>query len=358
MKVAFYAPMKSPNHPVPSGDRAMARALMSALTAGGNDVTLASELRIHDGKGSAETQSKLRTAAKEELARITKQGRAEKWQVWMTYHNYYKAPDLIGPSVAQNLGIPYILAEATRAKKRLQGPWADFAKTAEAACDAAHTILYLTQQDAEALHRDAPVEQQLVHLPPFLDRDTLPPLSTGTGPMLSVGMMRHGDKLASYQLIAETLAQMADLDWHLDVVGDGLAFEDVKAMMAPFGQQVQLHGALDKDALAKLYSQASLLFWPGVNEAFGLTSLEAQAFGVPVVAQNRPGVRDVTYGDHPDPSDGAGAMANAISNLITQPEVRKDRATKSRQFVQQNHLRGAAMQTLNTVLDRATGTKP
>ena len=32
MKIAFYAPLKSPNHPVPSGDRLMARLLMMAIT--------------------------------------------------------------------------------------------------------------------------------------------------------------------------------------------------------------------------------------------------------------------------------------------------------------------------------------
>ncbi|MGG2478788.1 glycosyltransferase family 4 protein, partial [Rhizobium sp. BR5] len=45
MKIAFYSPLKSPNHPVPSGDRLMARLLMKAMTMGGHDVFVASELR-------------------------------------------------------------------------------------------------------------------------------------------------------------------------------------------------------------------------------------------------------------------------------------------------------------------------
>lgn len=355
MKLAFYAPMKSPNHTVPSGDRAMARALMSALKSGGHDVTLASELRIYDPKGLPQSQADLRTAASHEISRIITLGQSEKWQVWMTYHNYYKAPDLIGPTIAQALNIPYVLAEATRAKKRLNGPWAGFAKDAEAACDAAATILYLTEQDAEALHRDAPDGQQLVHLYPFLDRYTLPTASTGTGPMLSVAMMRHGDKLASYQLIADTLGALPHQDWALNIAGDGPAVDQVKSMMAPFPNQVKFHGALDSDALAKLYGQASLLFWPGVNEAFGLTYLEAQAAGVPVVAQNRPGVCDVTHGVYPRSHEGTQPLANAISSLLTNPELRQTRANQARQFVQDNHLRGAATRTLNSVLSQVTG---
>jgi glycosyltransferase involved in cell wall biosynthesis len=355
MNLAFYAPLKSPNHAVPSGDRAMARALMSALKSGGHDVTLASELRIYDPKGSLQSQVELRDAASNEISRIIALAESEKWQAWMTYHNYYKAPDLIGPAVAQALNIPYILVEATRAKKRLDGPWADFAKDAEAACDAAAAIMYLTEQDAEALYRDAPDGQHLIHLHPFLDRDTLPPASTDTGPMLSVAMMRHGDKLASYQLIADALGGMPNQDWKLDIAGDGPAADQVKSMMAPFPNQVRFHGALDRESLGKLYGQASVLFWPGVNEAFGLTYLEAQAAGVPVVAQDRPGVRDVTHGTHPDPNEGTQPLANAISSLLGDPELRQTRANQARQYVQDNHLRGAATQTLNSALAQVTG---
>ena len=45
MEIAFYAPLKPPGHPVPSGDRRMARGLMAALGAAGHRVVLASALR-------------------------------------------------------------------------------------------------------------------------------------------------------------------------------------------------------------------------------------------------------------------------------------------------------------------------
>ena len=36
MRIAFYAPLKPPDHPVPSGDRRMARLLMAALATAGH----------------------------------------------------------------------------------------------------------------------------------------------------------------------------------------------------------------------------------------------------------------------------------------------------------------------------------
>ncbi|MGB0914249.1 MAG: glycosyltransferase family 1 protein, partial [Phaeobacter italicus] len=66
-RIAFYAPMKSPRHPVPSGDREMARNLITRLEATGAAVSLCSELRIFDKTGSAQTQETLRAKAKAEI---------------------------------------------------------------------------------------------------------------------------------------------------------------------------------------------------------------------------------------------------------------------------------------------------
>ncbi len=49
MKIAFYAPLKSPDHAVPSGDRLMARQLVACLGHTGHAVTLASQLRAFCG---------------------------------------------------------------------------------------------------------------------------------------------------------------------------------------------------------------------------------------------------------------------------------------------------------------------
>ena len=321
MTVAFFAPLKSPNHPVPSGDRAMARALMAALRAGGKTVTLTSELRLFDGRGDAAQQDKLFESARQETARILANPEAKSWRVWLTYHNYYKAPDLIGPVVSRALNIPYILIESSRARKRLTGPWARFAEQAEAASDAAHTIFYVTLRDSETLIRDAPQVQALRRLRPVLARPHLP----------------RGRGLA---------ALPASTDWRMEIAGDGPAREEVAKMMAPFGDRVRLHGLLDADALAGLYAQASLLVWPGVNEAFGINYLEAQAAGIPVVAQDRPGVRDVVFAPMCRVDEGPTAIAKAIEHLISDPVARRNIGTRARTRIGTHHLLGAATETL------------
>ena len=59
MRIAFFAPLKAPSHPVPSGDREMARNLMRMLGDHGAEVILASELRLRDGAGDVARQIRL-----------------------------------------------------------------------------------------------------------------------------------------------------------------------------------------------------------------------------------------------------------------------------------------------------------
>lgn len=351
-KVAFYAPMKPPTHPVPSGDRAMARAIIQALEHGNVEADLVSTLQTVDKEGNAETQSRLIGLADSEATRLIEKGRYSDWQVWITYHSYYKAPDLVGPKVAAALNLPYFQIEATRARKRLTGPWSRFAHAAEAASDAADVIFHLTRRDAEALYAYAQPNQRIVHLQPFLPRSEMPATSSMDGPMLSVGMLRHGDKFASYELVADTLPLLKTPTWRLVIAGDGPALNAVASMMQRFGDRVKLRGSLDTEALQAAYGQASLLFWPGVNEAFGVTYMEAQAAGLPVVAQNRPGVVDVLApGSYPFPEEGPQALASQIDLLLSDRQERVSRGAAARDYITANHLIPAASKTLCTAID-------
>ena len=351
MQLAFYAPLKDPGHPVPSGERTMARSLIAALEWGGTTVTLASTLRSRDGVGDRHVQRLVLDQAQTEISRLVPQGRLEGWQAWVTYHNYYKAPDLIGPQVAQRLGIPYLLIETSRARSRLTGPWSQFAEAAERASDAANVIFYLTQHDAEAIERDRPAAQHLIHLPPFLAHETLPAPSSGDGPMLAAGMLRHGDKFESYKIIAETLATLPPHGWSLNIAGDGPARPEVEALMSAFGPAVTFLGQLDRASMARAYRDASLFFWPGVNEAFGLVYLEAQASGLPVVAQNRPGVCDVLARAAPSaPHQGVAPLAAQITELLTDTRLRTRRGAEARRHIAAHHLLPTAARTLQAGL--------
>ncbi|MCX7560430.1 glycosyltransferase [Sulfitobacter sp. F26204] len=358
MHLAFYAPMKSPNHPVPSGDRSIAQSLIVALNFLGAEVSVASELRSRDGTGDSAVQAQLKCRAETEIQRLIKLGEIANWQAWITYHNYYKAPDLLGPEVSRALGIPYLQVESTRARKRLTGTWSSFAEAAEQAADAAQVIFYFSTRDAIGLRQYAKPQQRFIHLRPFLPIQETPYASVGSGPMLSVGMMRAGDKLASYKIIAETLGLLTTTDWQLQIAGDGPARPQVEEMMAPFHGQVNFLGQLDLETLKSIYQSASLFFWPGVNEALGMVYLEAQSVGLPVVAQDRPGMREVLApADYPAPSDGASTLAALLDELLCDPLKLKTAGQIARSYISNNHLMPSAADTLRAGLAHVGVTK-
>lgn len=349
--IAFYAPLKSPHHPASSGDRTMARLLFMALERAGFAPDLASELRTFDGTGDAAAQERLRIESEGEADRLLDLYRAcsagLRPRLWFTYHVYYKAPDWIGPRVAERLGIPYVIAEGSRAAKRADGPWALAHRGAEAALDRASAIFVMTPVDRQALERARPSRQVLVDLPPFTDaaewadapssapRHVREPHSGLR--LLTVAMMRGGDKLASYAILAEALAGLGPGEWRLDVVGDGSARAEVETLLAPFGSRVRFHGHIgDRARLCEMYRQADVFVWPAVNEAYGMVLLEAQAFGCPVVAGAYGGVASVVRNDETgvltSPGD-AMALARAVTALRDAPERRRALAAAARRFV-------------------------
>lgn len=353
--VAFYAPLKSPNHPLPSGDRTMARLVMKALDRAGFPPVLASELRTLDKTGAHDRQEGLRQQSLDEAARLIEHYKslpeASRPCLWFTYHVYYKAPDWIGPRVSKALNIPYVVAEGSRAAKRAQGPWAISHAGAEAALDQADAIFVMTANDAPAIEAAKPPHQTLVSLPPFMDTEEWPGSSdiphSGEVRLLTVAMMRQGDKLASYRILAEALTRMIDMTWSLDIVGDGEAREEIEGLFAAFGERIRWHGQFENKAeLAQLYAQADVFVWPAVNEAYGMVLLEAQSFGCPVIAGNFGGVASVALhgetGLLTAPGDAA-AFAHAIRDLANDRERLQQLGRNAQRFIrEERNLDGAA----------------
>ena len=355
--IAFYAPLKSPNHPIPSGDRTMARLLMEALREAGFEPRLASELRTLDKAGDGKHQEKLRAESEAEAERIVSAVRScpDAPQLWFTYHSYYKAPDWIGPRVARALGIPYVVAEGSRAAKRAGGPWALGHDGAEAALDRADLLLVMTGADREAIERALRPGQAIGDLPPFTKMVGPPGTSRradrGTPRLLTVAMMRPGDKLASFRILAEALLRLGDRPWTLDVVGDGDAREKVEDLFRSMAGRITFHGRLEASALPAFYEGADLFLWPAVNEAYGMVFLEAQAHGCPVVAGLHGGVASVVrHGEtglltRGDPA----AFADAISTLLDD-EARRGLGAAAARFVRDERSLSRAAERLRAAL--------
>ena len=124
----------------------------------------------------------------------------------------------------------------------------------------------------------------------------------------------HLGRLRRYKSVEVALRAMVTVrerlpEARLVIVGDGphKSALEREAKRLGLGRAVQFLGFMGSDDLVRLLNRAHLLVNPSPKEGWGLTVVEANACGLPVVASDRPGLRDsvrdgetgylVPYGD-------------------------------------------------------------
>jgi glycosyltransferase involved in cell wall biosynthesis len=355
LDIAFYAPLKSPGHAVPSGDRLMARMLVACLARAGHRVTVVSDLRAYVGDpGDVAAWARVRDAAAGECNRIAGEWTAGQPDMWFCYHPYYKSPDLIGPPLAARFGLPYVTCEASYSARRNLGVWVEMQAHALAAVKGAALNLCLTARDRAGLQAAAP-GARLERFAPFIAVDGFgaapAPLP---GHLVCVAMMRAGDKFDSYRRLAAWVALLPQgLDWHLTVAGDGPMRAEVQALFRDVAGRITWAGAVEAAGVAALLVQGAVYVWPGCGEAYGLAYLEAQAAGVPVVAQAVAGVPEVVVDGVTGmlvPGGDDRAAADAIARLLRDAALQRRMGQAARAHVAAHHAMPGAAARLDSLL--------
>jgi len=103
--------------------------------------------------------------------------------------------------------------------------------------------------------------------------------------------------------------------YHLLVVGDGLQRAELLKLQGEAGHLTWRQYSTDPMELARFYRAAELLVHPGVQETFGLTALESQACGTPVVGIRGSYMDRIIFGsqEHWATENSASALAHAIA---------------------------------------------
>jgi glycosyltransferase involved in cell wall biosynthesis len=294
-------------------------------------------------------------------------------EAWFTYHLYHKAPDWLGPAVADALAIPYIVAEASFAPKQKAGRWAHGHAAAERQIRRADAVIGLNSNDAAQVRPLLRPGVALTALRPFLDPEPFAAARVrraahrarligtyGLEPdlplLLAVGMMRAGDKLASYRLLRNALATLGDVGWQLLIVGDGPARAEVEAVFAAFGGRVRFAGRMQAARLPAIYAAADTYVWPAVREAYGMAILEAQAAGLPCIAGRVGGVGDIVREGETgllSPEGDADSFARNLRALLGDPARRTAMGEAGRATVARDHTVVVAAATLDAAIARA-----
>ncbi len=361
MRVLLHTPLKPPDSPLPSGDREMARGLSRLLRQLGHRVVMPALSRVAPGVPDSETHLALQRRARAQAARLVSRWHAlpsrhpERFDLWFTYHCYYRKPDWLGPLVTRALGIPYVIAEASHAPRRAQGATRLGHRAVERALAAADLVLTVNPRDVAGVKARLRPGARQRWLPPFIDVAPFSASHVRNDPplLLSVGMMRTRDKLESYRVLAKAFTHLRDRTWKAVLVGDGAARTEVEALMAPFGDRVRFAGIVPHQELPALYAAADLYLWPAINEAYGMAFLEAQAAGLPVVAGRTGGVPAVVAHGVTGllaPIGDAEAFAAAVRRLLDDPAERARLGAAAAIRVASHHDERAAARALAAAL--------
>ncbi len=138
------------------------------------------------------------------------------------------------------------------------------------------------------------------------------PAAERTGDVVFLGRL---DPVKDVPTLVAAVARLPGV--HLHVYGDGPDRPRVEAAAATIADRVTFHGTVARPQSA--LARAGVLVLPSLAEGFGLVLIEAMAAGVPVVATDVPGVRDVVRngvtGLLVPPADPA-ALAAAIGRVL------------------------------------------
>jgi hypothetical protein len=354
VKIAFHTPLNRYGSGTPSGDRLMARQLVTLLHGLGHAVEIIAAERSFMREPDAGL-----LAAHREAARAVSKALAARWQapearpdLVFTYHCHYRAPDLIGPGLAARFGLPYVVAEASDAQKRFDGPWAEAAALARDAILRADLHFCMTARDREGLSRLIPPERLVEEVP---ERDATPRADSEPVRLIAAAMMRPGIKAGSYLFLARTLARIVDLPWSLTLIGDGSERPAIEAAFAGFPPgRVAFLGRRERAETLAEFARHDLFVWPGLNEAYGVVYLEAQAAGLPVAALDSGGVPAVVERERSAilvPDRDEAALAAAIARLIGDAGLRRRMGEAASRFARQERNGDSARAILGEALE-------
>ena len=348
MKIGLYCPNKTIADPDPSGDLIISRGIRRGLNLSGHDCREIVRFRARWFWKSPAGWSQAFPAFLEAY----RNGLSFRPDLWLTYHTYYKSPDILGPWISRLLKIPYVLFQPMYSTKRRKAPKTrvGFYLNKAAIKESSH-VFTNNMNDLEALGRILPAPR-ITYLPPGIfpedfkrDEEAGRAVRAKIGASPSVPLLmtaarfRSGVKYESMVYLFRSLALLRKRrpDFRLLVVGDGTMESELRAVTEDLLPGLAIFsGRVAREEMFRYYSAADIFVFPGIGESLGMVFLEAQACALPVVALDTAGVPQVVKRDATAllaPDDGGHSMACAVETLLADPGLRKQMGVMGQEFI-------------------------
>ena len=351
LRIFFYAPFKPLNHPHPSGDLVTASGIVDFLAARGHQVIPASNLRCRWIYWKPWLWLKLIRERRRILQKLTDTPP----DLWFTYHCYYKAPDLLGPGIAQKLSIPYVIFQGIYSTKRRR-QWTakpGFYLNKKCLC-AAHHVFTNKAVDLLNLKRLLPANRVTRVAPGIIPadfsfdaearRELRQQWNVVDEPVIfSAAMFRADVKTEGLAWVIRACGELVrqGLNCRLVIAGDGKERDRLHKMAnnhAP--ERVRFVGKIPRRDMFRYYSAADIFVFPGIRESLGMVFLEAQSCGLPVVAFDNAGVPEAVQDGKTGklvPIYALASFVDAIKCLMVDKRLRRQMGSAAKSYVRRFH---------------------
>jgi glycosyltransferase involved in cell wall biosynthesis len=275
--------------------------------------------------------------------------------LWLTYHSYYKAPDVLGPALSRKLNIPYVIFQGIYSTKRRRR-WTTrpgFYLNKKTLC-AADLVFSNKSVDLFNLKRLLP-EARLTYVAPGLvpadfsfDENARAQLrkqwNVGDDPVIfSAAMFRADVKTEGLTWVIRACGELyrQGQNFRLVIAGDGRQkgkLQKLAADQAP--DRVRFVGKIARREMYRFYSAADMFVFPGIRESLGMVYLEAQSCGLPVVAFDNAGVPEAVCKGKTGllvPMYALEPLVDAVKRLMADKNLRRQMGHAAKSYVRQFH---------------------
>jgi len=138
------------------------------------------------------------------------------------------------------------------------------------------------------------------------------------------------------RMMVELLRKRPEVEWSLELAGDGEEFDNVRELIGALGldEQVKLVGLLDEAAIGGWLRGLDTYVHASAGETLSTSLLQAMATGLPIVASEVPGISNLLGGNKRLGilvSDDPAKWADEIAALYDSPETRRALGMNGRQ---------------------------
>ncbi len=305
MKIAFYAPFKPLGHKNPSGDLIIARGFVEFLKGQGHEINVQSNLRSR----WIYFKPWLWLLWLHEFFICLKKCYKTPPNVWITYHTYYKAPDVLGPLVCRILKIKYLIFQgiySTKRKRSIKTILGFYLNRRALAC--ADHVFTNKLSDLKNLKRIIP-KGGLTYIKPGIKPHKFKKdaklgmhkkkewgISKNCPVILTAGMFRDDVKTMGLSWLIKCLARLVkkNIRFHLVIAGSGKMEKKLKILARDhIPGHYTFAGKIQRKEMYGFYSSGDVFAFPGIRESLGMVYLEAQSCSLPIVAFDNGGIPEV-----------------------------------------------------------------